>query len=481
MRSQGQSDLAPSRARGLAQLRRAVDAPEPRGIALVTGPAGIGKSRLLQELRRIEPKRGGRVWIPLDCAPRDTPLDLLSLILRAVGHPAYPGMRLAWMRAEVASALADRKVAGTRYALMLDEAQNATSGVWEEIRLLSNHLGAAEGLAAIVAAGNDFLDARMEQRRLAAVAARVIEHVRLEPLTRDEAVDLFRARLAHSFPNDAELDSILELTAGNPQQLLTQARRILDVAAPSDVEPEGARPFVDEEAGEFEAIRDDLGGLDDLPAASPAQLAGDELAHAFDTGFARRALDAVARSLSLAPGDLDTISEAFEAGFKIQSNAAKPAVGLDPGPIAGGSTPFETTAPSAREDSLLGASRPPRTLEDGVVEIGWDDDESDDAFDDDDDEAPVETSRDVAPKFVPSFQVARQAAEHDAVLENWEDWGVSLDDEPDPSEWIPVASPGTTGRVREDSPRGFAPFGINTRPRTEPSAWERSDSNRSDA
>ena len=66
----------------LRRFVQRVEPPNPRGGALlITGPAGIGKTRLMREARRLVRERG--INARSDCRPDDDPMAFLSTCWRA--------------------------------------------------------------------------------------------------------------------------------------------------------------------------------------------------------------------------------------------------------------------------------------------------------------------------------------------------------------------------------------------------------------
>jgi general secretion pathway protein A len=79
--------------------------------------------------------------------------------------------------------------------LVIDEAQNLTPQVLEEIRLLTNLEGAKSKLVQVLLSGQPELDALLARNDLRQLQQRIAVWARLQPLTCDETVEYVRHRL----------------------------------------------------------------------------------------------------------------------------------------------------------------------------------------------------------------------------------------------------------------------------------------------
>ena len=213
--------LLPSRAEALEDLRAALAACD--GPLLLTGEPGVGKTWLWQRLR----KESGSPWrwVHVDLTPSTDPSDFFRLIGQALGLAGRPEQGAS--RRELADFLQDRAAEGERWALVVDEAQNLSFAVAEEVRVLANRLGHPDGFSAQILVGQTELGRRLISRALAGLSSRLAIQIHLRPLDVDEARDwLGRLRPEGLWVAD-RLDRHHRDTGGNPRRLLvaSPARR----------------------------------------------------------------------------------------------------------------------------------------------------------------------------------------------------------------------------------------------------------------
>lgn len=226
--------LLPSRAAALERLHAAL--LDQDGPLLITGEAGAGKTWLS---RRLEARVGYPWrWAYVDVTPATEPAGLLRDIARRVGLPQTTRTSARWAFAD---ALAESAAEGERWALVVEEAHNASDAVWEEIRVLGNHLAAADGFAGIVLVAQTSLARRLGTRALAPLGARLGLHVHLQPLDLEEALRLLDS-IAPGWSTTARVREELHRDAlGNPRrlaQLVARFPRHADIAE-STPEPVG--------------------------------------------------------------------------------------------------------------------------------------------------------------------------------------------------------------------------------------------------
>ena len=192
-----------------------------RGPILLTGDAGIGKSWAVEQLIHQAPSGW---WTRVDLTPADGPSDLYRHIARGLGMAS--GSPIPTSRLDIADLLADRSADGERHSLVIDEAHNLALDVWEEVRVLANRLGHADGFANLILVGQTVLIRRFSTRALAAIEARLASHIHLRPIDLDEA----REWLARTHPgidwSTDEVEAIHRDSGGNPGRLLRRSAAI---------------------------------------------------------------------------------------------------------------------------------------------------------------------------------------------------------------------------------------------------------------
>lgn len=223
--------LLPSRAAALDCLRAALLSQD--GPVLVTGEAGVGKTWLSRQLQTQLPYPWR--WAHVDVTPATDPAGFLRDIARAVGlaEPSRAAARWAFV-----DALTESAAEGERWALVVEEAHNASEAVWEEIRVLGNHLGAAGGFAGIVLLAQTPLTRRLRTRVLAPLAARLGLQVHLAPLDIEESRHLLELAAPGWSASARSGDELHRDAAGNPRRLVQLAMRLpRPPALATDVKP----------------------------------------------------------------------------------------------------------------------------------------------------------------------------------------------------------------------------------------------------
>jgi type II secretory pathway predicted ATPase ExeA len=206
--------VLPSRGEAIERLRAALAIAE--GPSLVTGEAGVGKTWLWRRLQAemAPPWR----WASVDLTPATDATEFFRLIGYGLGLTGRAA--LGESRLDLADFLKERAADGDRWILVVDEAQNLSISVAEEVRVLANRLGRSDGFAGLLLVGQTALGRRLSTRPLAALEARLAVQVHLRPLDIEEASELL-SRLHPGRSWEGEwLERQHRDTGGNPRRLL---------------------------------------------------------------------------------------------------------------------------------------------------------------------------------------------------------------------------------------------------------------------
>jgi len=236
-RGPGDEFILPSRSEVLERLRAAVERPGP---ALLTGDAGVGKTWLCRRLRTRTPADWR--WGAVDLTPALGPVDFHRLVAHSMGLGLRADAGLAEARAAVADALAEAEADGRRWGVVVEEAHGAGLAVLEELRVLSNRVGEADGLAALILVGQTALTRRLGTRPLAALASRLTAWSHLRPLGVDEVGHWLGRQSAAGAWGPAAIEALHRDTGGNPRRVALQARTDSRPAPALDPSPVSAPP-----------------------------------------------------------------------------------------------------------------------------------------------------------------------------------------------------------------------------------------------
>ena len=137
-------------------------------------------------------------------------------------------MGLVTMHTKLNEMLFAEMLAGRRFVLIVDEAQNLDDGVLETIRLLSNFETSNTKLIQIVLAGQPQLAEKLAQKRMVQLLQRITVVKQLDPLSAEETAGYIRHRLkAYGCSSDGLFEpGALALVADRSQGVPRNINRI---------------------------------------------------------------------------------------------------------------------------------------------------------------------------------------------------------------------------------------------------------------
>jgi type II secretory pathway predicted ATPase ExeA len=162
-----------------------------RGFMALIAEPGMGKTTLLYQLLDEWRNSSRTVFLfQTQCDSR----EFFRYVLGELGIDAEQ-MGLAAMHHTLNEILFEEMLAGKRFILVVDEAQNLNESVLETVRLLSNFETPHTKLLQIVLAGQPQLTGSLAQPRLAQLRQRIAVLSHLAPLTAEETVCYVEHRL----------------------------------------------------------------------------------------------------------------------------------------------------------------------------------------------------------------------------------------------------------------------------------------------
>jgi general secretion pathway protein A len=175
-----------------------------RGFILLTGEVGTGKTTLLNKL--LDWLRGQRVATAFVFNSRLDVPQLFDYMLADFGIECDSQLK-SQVLLRLYQWLLDRYRAGETAVLIIDEAQNLSTQVLEEIRLLTNLETATAKLLQIVLAGQPELQQKLALPEMRQLKQRITLRCKTQPLTLEETSAYIAQRLKIAGSNGHEIFS----------------------------------------------------------------------------------------------------------------------------------------------------------------------------------------------------------------------------------------------------------------------------------
>jgi type II secretory pathway predicted ATPase ExeA/pSer/pThr/pTyr-binding forkhead associated (FHA) protein len=161
------------------------------GFVVITGEIGSGKTTLIESfLKELDQD----VVVAQINQTQVSPIEFLQGLLAQFGFSPFR-MRKAELLATLNNFLVDQYASGRKVVLIIDEAQNLSNKVLEEVRLLSGVETTKEKVLRIILAGQPDLNAKLDSDDLIQLRQRVRLRFHLSALTEQEMGAYIRHRL----------------------------------------------------------------------------------------------------------------------------------------------------------------------------------------------------------------------------------------------------------------------------------------------
>jgi len=184
--------LSPTHQDALAHLRYGIESR--KGFIVLTGEVGCGKTTLCRALlNELDPQRHDTALI---LNPRISERQLVVGILRELGEDLERDVDELDPTGRLNEVLLKRIEAGRDIVLIIDEAQNLSFEVMEQLRLLSNLETDNQKLLQIVLMGQPELKHMLRQKRLRQLRQRVLVYYDLGHLSREDTAAYVQHRLS---------------------------------------------------------------------------------------------------------------------------------------------------------------------------------------------------------------------------------------------------------------------------------------------
>jgi general secretion pathway protein A len=221
--------LSERHAEALAHLLYGIN--ESGGFIQLTGEVGTGKTTVVRTLLSRVPHHAD---VAVILNPRVTPVEFLLTICEELGLGIEEANRdsVKYMVDALNRRLLAAHADGRRIIVIVDEAQNLSADVLEQVRLLTNLETPTQKLLQIILIGQPELRELLDRTELRQLAQRITGRYHLEPLSREETRGYIRHRLrvaggAQEIFTPSALNEVHRLATGIPRVINVTCDRAL--------------------------------------------------------------------------------------------------------------------------------------------------------------------------------------------------------------------------------------------------------------
>ena len=193
------------------------------GFVVITGEVGTGKTTLIQKLLG---ELDENVLVAKIFQTQLNEAEFLQAVLNEFGIKAFNAGKVELLDL-LNNYLVDRFVESKQMVLIVDEAQNLSFRVLEEIRMLSGLETQKEKILHVILVGQPELRDKLESPQLAQLLQRVRLRFHLEPLSKDDVRKYIEHRLRTAGAadgaifDDAAYGAVYQFTGGVPRLINT--------------------------------------------------------------------------------------------------------------------------------------------------------------------------------------------------------------------------------------------------------------------